>query len=451
MQEISYPPEVDVVNHKRWAVYGCFLLLIMVLVRSWGLLSQQAFFVEDSLLFSMYYGIVRPLSSVTENHLGQPYIILLTKVFAWLYAYADVRLHALLYQWTGFIFGMVAAVILFFSGLIRSRTVLLLGPPLMGLTAMNHIYYYNTLIYIMYSGLAILLALLFFPLPKRASVKFLLMVIVIILPWAGPYSVVAIPTCLALLLFYREKKFKTFLLLAVLVSTTLYFLTVEGNTTMLVHLKKWGVIKHYFEVLLEHVVFMGHLRYRYISNWQWIPVLAVILVCFYLLRHDQNYIKNSLIFFGIIMASLAIFFLSIKFPFYKFTSACHRFLSLYFWCFFLLYTADGLFVRYGCNRYARLVFAILLTTNIVHDNLRHPRKHTVEPITETREFLHEVQRFEQLELEAQNQHVVLRLDNHQSPFFVPQAIVGSRADDASRLNSADLPAEYQSQFIADEK
>lgn len=399
----------------------------------------------------MYYGKVRPLSSVGDRHLGQPYITLITNTFAWLYAYADIRLQALLYQWTGFIFGMVAAAILFFSGLIRSRTVLLLGPLLMGLTAINHIYYYNTLIYIMYSGLAILLALLFFPLPQQAITRFLLLLIVLILPWAGPYSVVAVPTSLALLLLYPGKNFKSLLLLGVLVSTLLYYLTVEGNTTMLIHLKKWGVIIRYFEVLLEQVVFMGQLRYKYISLWQWIPVLLVISLCFYLLRHDTDYIKNSLIFFGIIMASLAIFFLSIKFPFYKFASACHLFLSLYFWCFFLLYTVDGLFARYGFNKFLIGTFALLIGAIIIHDNIRHPRKQKVEPIPETRLFLGEVHRLEQIGLKEKNQNVVLRLDNYQSPFFVPQAVVGSRADDARRLNNADLPVEYRNSFVADEK
>lgn len=451
LQETSYLFEDNVPDPQKWALCGTVLLLIAVLLRSWSTLSQQAFFVEDSLIFSMYYGNFRPLGSIAGHHLGQPYIILLTKAFGWLYAYTDVRLHALLYQWTGFIFGMAAAVIMFFSGLIRSRTVLLLGPLLMGLTAMNHIYYYNTLIYIMYSGLAILLALLFFPLPKRAITKVLLMVLVVILPWSGPYSVVAVPTTLALILFYPEKSFKTFLLLAVLVSTLLYFLTVAGDTAMLIHLKKWGVIIRYFEVLLEQVVFMGQLRYKYISLWQWIPVLLVISLCFYLLRHDRDYIKNSLIFFGMIMASLALFFLSSKFQFYQFTNPCHRFLSLYFWCFFLLYTVDGLFVRYGCNRVISIIFAAMLSTIIIHDNLRHPRKHTVETIPETREFLNDVYQLERLLLDANNQQVILRLDNYYSPFFVPQAVIGSRADDARRLNNADLPVEYRNSFVADEK
>ena len=450
-QETVYPFENNAPSPQKWALCGTFLLLIAVLLRSWPTLSQQAFFVEDSLIFSMYYGNFRPLGSIAGHHLAQPYIILLTKAFGWLYAYTDVRLHALLYQWTGFIFGMVAAVILFYSGLIRSRTILLLGPLLMGLTAMNHIYYYNTLIYIMYSGLAILLALLFFPLPKRAITKVLLMVIVVILPWSGPYSVVAVPTTLVLILLYPEKSFKTFLFLAVLVSTILYFLTVAGDTAMLKHLKKWGVIIRYFEVLLEHVVFLGQFRYKHISNWQWIPVLLVISLCFYLLRHDPDYIKNSLIFFGIIMASLALFFLSSKLQFYQFTNPCHRFLSLYFWCFFLLYTIDGLFIRYGCNQVISIVFAAMLSTIIIHDNIRHPRKHTVEPIPETRDFLNNVYRLEQLRLEADNQQVILRLDNYQSPFFVPQAVVGSRADDARRLNNVDLPADYRNSFVADEK
>ena len=446
-QETIDPSETYGPTYRKWATLGSLLLLIAILLRSWATLSQQAFYVEDASLFNRYYDNALPLSSVGDHLLGQPYITLITKFFAWLFAYADVRLHALLYQWTGFIFGMFAAIILFFTGLIRSRTVLLLGPLLMGLTAMNHIYYYNTLIYIMYSGIAILLALLFYPIPKRAISRFLLLIIVIILPWAGPYSVVAVPTVLALLLFYPGKNFKSLLLLAVLVSTLFYYLTVEGNTTMLANLKKWVVIRHFFDALLVHIIFMG--QFKHISHWFWIPVLLTIFLSLYLLRHDTSYIKNSLIFFGIIIASLALFFLSSKFSWYTNTKACHRLLSIYFWCFYLLYTLDSLFVRYGSHRFFIGAFAVMLGIIIIHDNIRYPGKHRVEPVPETSEFLNEVYRFEQMGLKPRNEQVFLRLDNHRTA-FVPQVVVGSRAGDAIRLYRADLPAEYQSPFLADE-
>ena len=58
-----------------------------------------------------------------------------------------------------------------FSGLVRNRVLLLVCPLALGLTGLNHLYYYNTLIYTMYTGVLMLLALLFYPPPPKYTVS----------------------------------------------------------------------------------------------------------------------------------------------------------------------------------------------------------------------------------------------------------------------------------------
>ncbi len=225
---------------NTWKVLGCLILLIALFARSWQTLSVSAFYVEDALLFSYYYGGTSPLGDVLDNHFGQPYTTLISQFFAWTYAYADVRLQPYLYQWTGFIWGMLAACCLFFSGLIKSRVILLVGPSLIGLTALNHIYYFNTLIYVMYTAIIIMLALMFYPGPKSGWSALVFLLFMVLLPWAGPYSVLSVPAVLALVMLSRGEYKKRALLMVSLISTLFYFFnTVQGNTTQLTSLKKY--------------------------------------------------------------------------------------------------------------------------------------------------------------------------------------------------------------------
>ena len=442
--------ENDESASTAWKVLGCLILLAALFARSWQTLGATAFYVEDALLFSFYYGGERPLGAVFKNHFGQPYTTLISQVFAWMYAYADVRLQPYLYQWTGFIWAMLAACCLFFSGLLKSRIILLVGPSLLGLTALNHIYYFNTLIYVMYTAVILMLALLFYPEPKNRWSTLVFFFFMVLLPWAGPYSVLSVPAVLALVVLLRGDYKKRALLMVSLLSTLCYFfVTVQGDTTQLAALKKWGVVKHFLQVLLEKVLLFNH--FSDVSPWAWLPVLLSIGGCFFLFRKDSQYIKYSLVMLGIVMASLSLFFLSIKFPLYLFTSSCHLVISLYFWCFFLLYSVDHFFVTFGWGTIAAGLFAGMVTLFVFVDNSRYPKKGWVEGMPETAEFLSEVRKIEQLHLADTNSFTVLKLDNYQTPFFIPTAIVGSRNKDAKHLLKEQLPAENQSRFVSPDR
>lgn len=98
----------------KWPLYGTLLLIVVNLVRSWPTLKHPGFYVEDSLLFSAFYGPSRSLTDIFYSHIGQPYLTVLSNLVSWASSYADVRLQPYLYQWIGFLCGTGAAVCFFF-------------------------------------------------------------------------------------------------------------------------------------------------------------------------------------------------------------------------------------------------------------------------------------------------------------------------------------------------
>lgn len=337
--------------------------------------------------------------------------------------------------------------LLFFSGLIRSRTVLLFGPLLTGLSGLNHIYYYNTAIYIMYTAVAMMLCLLFYPARKTRTGFSIMFFLFLILPWAGPYSVVVIPAALLHLFFSWQSRSKRFLLLTAIFSTIFYFLTVSGNTAQFANITKLGVITLYFQKLLEKVVLFS--LFGSPPLWLWFPVTGSSLCLWWFFRRDIDFLKNSLIMLVIITGSLALFFLSIKFPLYLFPSSCHRFLSEFFWCIYLLFVVDRVLQKFHGSGVGRLFFVFIVIGFVVVDNIKDPRKREVKTLEDTGRFVRSINSFEQMHLEKNRQFVELGYENYQAPAFMPIVKVGSREENAVQLEAHNFSETVDTRFILD--
>ena len=446
-QQASQQPKSWSTNWA-WLFAGCLLLLIANLVRSWPVFTHPGFYVEDAALFSRYYGNGLPVTDIWAYLFGQPYKMVVTNFLAWCIGHLDVRVHLQVYLWTGFAWGTTAACCFFFTGLIRSRSVLLLGPLLIGLSGMNHIFYYNTLIFVMYSCLAVLLILFFFPAPKSIFNALPLFVLCLFLPWAGPYSAVAVPISLfMLLLFWQDlNRTKRFLLLTSGLSAFLYYLTVQGGTSTIMRLKRVSVIQTYLDSILDRIFYFD--LFGYVPPWFWIPILLIIGGSFLLFRKDTVFIKNSLLMLATIFGSFTLFYLSSKYPVYIRPKPCHMFLSAFFWCVYLLYLVDHLFQRYGEQKIPVTIFLVLLCTVIFFDNKKHKDKNTVSPLTGTDTYIAAIHAMEQQHLKKKNQYVILRHQTSQHHVMHPWVQIGSRQADAQQLFPDDLPAKLQSEFVS---
>ncbi|XOF32573.1 MAG: hypothetical protein ACL93V_11120 [Candidatus Electrothrix sp. YB6] len=442
----------DAAEVRKWLAAGCLLFIAANILRSWAAVSSIGFHMEDSMLFSRYYGNVVPITDVGRTLFGQPYKMLITNLTAWLFAHFDVRIQPYLYLGTGFLWGTCAACCFFASGLIRSRTVLLVGPLLMGLVGLNHIYYYTTLVFIMYTCLAVLLALFFYPAPKSVFSTLLFIIACLCLPWAGPYSVVVLPASLLFLVLFRHEldRKKQWPLVLAAGSSFIYYLSVQGGTSNIMGITNKKIVTAYFASLLDRIIFFD--LFKSVSPWYWLVFLAVVGGSFFLFRKDAVFIKHSLVMLAIIFGSYALFYLSSKYPMYNFPKPCHIFLSLFFWCIYLLYFADHLFQVYGEKKQAAVLFCLLVCLLIIVDNKNFPYKRKIRyPLPDTGAFIAAIHTMEQRGFEEKNQYVILRQYSFPYRLFRPWVQVGSRRPDAQQLLRSDLPPALQNAFVSSTK
>ncbi|MDX9833874.1 MAG: hypothetical protein RBT36_01510 [Desulfobulbus sp.] len=404
-----------------WALAGLALLVVCLLLRSWTNLTRPGLYVEDAILFNWYYGHTRPLSDIFTSHIGQNYLTLIPDFLAWSYAWADVRWQPFLYQWSGFALAVASVATVSFSGLVRNRLLLVVCPLALGLTGLNHLYYYNTLIYTMYTGVLMLLALLLYPPPATARSFVLQAVLLTVLPWSGPYSLLALPVVLFLFVCTANRTRQVLLLIAG-ISTLAYWATVSGSTVQLTNLLRPWVPIQYLQTVFDKIFFFDFTKH--LPMWYGFFLLLVIASLSWLLRRDREYLRQTSVMLGLIFASLLLFFLSVKLAQYISTSNCHRVVASFFWVLFLVVTADRLLGRCPLRSPWPLVCAGLLLTLVVLDNRRHPDKGWARPMSALPVYLETVRFYEGQGLAEKNQAVCLHLPSARAMY--PGILVGHR-------------------------
>ena len=395
---------------------------------------------EDAGYFNTYYGGYKPFSEVWNNFRG--YINLIINIYAWMVSKVDVRIQPGLYLLFAIIIGIITAINLIFSGLFKSRLIILTAPLVLGLIGMNHIFYYNTLVYQFYTTVLLLLCMLFYPAPRTKSGLVGMSFLFCILPWSGPYSVLAIPVGFLMLLFFRDRR-KGFLIVIMIISTLLYYSTVKSNTTMLSNILDVRVIAYYRKVLFKDIFFLGYLGEPTIVKES--IFLFCLILLFYIQRKDKIYIKMSLVFLVLIVGALAPYFLSIKVN-YAPCRACYLFISYYFWLVFLLYSLDKLFIRTSFKQ-VPVFFVVFFLVLVAIDNYPPERKKVMvkEGIPA---FLDAIHHYEQLDLKANNIFVQLQF---KEAYFKPSVFVGSRKPDAMQVGADYFKLPYGRNFIVDPK
>lgn len=416
-------------------LYGSFLLL-----RSWENLLNPGLYVEDSRhYFNFYYSGARPLSSVLQKPHG--YYNLLNNIVAWTAAKADIRLQPLIYQTVSVLLATGAAVCLMFSNLFHNRWILLVVPTVLGLSGMNHVFYYTTLTFQMYVVVVWLLCLLFLPAPKTTGGAIALALVSALLIWSGPYSVVAVPAAFLFLLFFRDRG-KNRLMLWVIICALGYSLTAQG-LAQFGNILQPGIAMAMAYTLLEKVLLMDLLGES--SWWKGVVLFLLIGGAVHRLRREPNYIRISTILFSIIFLALAPFFLSVKFFRYEVYS-CHLFLSQFFWLTWLLYTADRLLLNAGGKKLLSAAVAAAFLTLVFIDNRQNPHKGATAVMTEMNRFLNTVHAAEQLRYEEKERYVVLSYENGT---FDPTVRVGSRERGAKRVGRDAFPVDQGKDFVVE--
>ena len=400
---------------------------------------------EDAVhYFNAYYGGKRYFSTIFQHPNG--YYNVLNNFVAWLTSQQDVRYQSLLYHLFSLTTGFTVASCLLFSRLIKTPAILLVMPLTLGLSGMNHIYYHVSLTFQMYNVVILLLALLLFPPPKTWAGCFILSLLAALLIWSGPYSVIALPISLLLIVFFKDCKKNVFLSI-VIITTLFYLLSVEGGMLRLGNIFDPWLRHTLYTVLFQKIFFLDLLGSLNLFK-VFFFLTAYLFVHFYL-RKDYFFLKMSLILLALILASLAPLFLSKKILLYRTYFPCHIYIGQFFWLFFILFSLDRIALNRNLftSKMSWLVIVLFFSAVTLYDQKLHPEKGYRKIMVTIPGFLDAIYQAEQLNLDKENTYVVIKTDNIVPGTLHPMVRVGSLRHDAVRLGRKDIPFQHGKEFI----
>lgn len=433
-----YGPAVEPDPARRVLLPSLLVLAAVVLARSWTNFLHPSLFVEDAFhYFNRYYGNRIPLADAL---LAQPngYLNVLPNFAAWLLAYLPPRWIAGAYAGVAVAASLCAAILPAKTGLFRNSWILFTVPLVLGLSGLNHVFYFTTITFLMYVVVLILLVLLLQPPPATRMRLCLRTLAGVVLVFSGPYSVVAVPAAFLLLLQFRPSR-QSWFWAAMAITGLLYMQTTQGVANP-ANLFYPPVLERAAEVLVGRVLFLDLLPVG--------PVPGGILAAAFLgglawtLRGDPFFLRMGLVLLAVSLLSLAPLFLSLKFFLYPDPYACHIVIAQFFWILLLLFAADRLLLRCGRGAIVAPVVAAAFLALVAVDNRLHPEKRFFPPNPAVREFLGRVEAAEAAGLEERNEFILIRGEGALQEAFIPQVRVGSGRPDADEVQipTASQPA-----------
>ncbi len=402
------------------AYVGLICFTAILLLRSWQNFSHPGLYAEDSIhYFNFYYGNVRSLADILQHPNG--YYNLFNNLAAYLTAKADVLLQPLIYQLVCIGLSCLTIAAFSFSGLIANRFLLFVSPLLLGLSGLNHIYYYISLTFQMYVVVLLLLILMLRRTEASIPVEILLFILMSALIWSGPYSVLVVPFALAFIVFFRDR---TIACTGILLVTIAYTLSVTKSTIMLENLFRPEILRLWGSTLVTDIFFMG---FKHSVNLE--KLLLIFATCstvFFLLRRDRFFLKTALLLLVIIVASLAPMLLSKKILLYQKLLPCHLLIGQFFWLVLILLTADRLLLRWPARQnLVGSVIVVLAVGFILADNLKHPDKRVAQIQEAMPRFLLTVKKTEEMNLAREGKKIIISTPGTST--FKAAAIVGDRS------------------------
>ena len=325
---------------------------------------------------------------------------------------------------------LTAAIVPAFTPLVRNRWILATVVPVLGLAGMNHVFYLITLTFQMYVVVLILLTILFLQSPKTTAGLVVQCLLAVFLVYSGPYSVVAVPTCLLLLLFFRDRR-KQILWGVVAIAGFAYNRMTPGMARF-DNLFDPEIVGKMVTVTFEQVLFLdvgGSLELWKIAVFFLLLVPAAIIIA-----RDPVRLRTCLVLLALVLLALTPLFLSRKFFFYSDPAPCHVLISRFFWIFLLIHLLDGLVERlprfrvgFSLAVVATMVFYIWGDTQIRPWKFDYPRTRSVS------EFMETIRRAENLGLKERNEFMMLAFDGNPVNPFGPRVRVGSQKSGATRV------------------
>lgn len=425
-------------NKVLWLGAGIFI--VVLLFRSWDNFSHPAFYVEDaSYYFKINYDEGFAFKNIFRNPNG--YFNVFNNFIAQLISNLDIRFQARAYLAVAFTLSVVTVILFGRSGLVKNKYLLLVTPLIIGLSGLNHIHYYTTVTFQMYLLVVSLFLLLLWERQTSFINNLLIFLLIPILVWSGPYSVLSVPFALLFMFMFRGKNL---IMLWTIISTIAYTLMTTGAVGSGVipqHLFSEFYQNLWFDTVVTDVFFMG---LRGNANIEKVVLLLVIILpALYIIRHDRIHVRILMLLMVVIICTPAPLLLTLKYYLYGDVFPCHVLTAQISWLLFVLILADRVLAKLSAKyqRPAGYVALALVVLFVAADNMKNERKGRHIILYNVPEFLQTIKDYEQLDLKEKNQNVLIIAEG--VGIFDPTVIVGSRKKDAERIKKIYIPQRSQ--------
>ena len=425
-------------NKLLWLGAGIFI--VALLFRSWDNFSHPAFYVEDaSYYFKTNYDTGFEFKHIFRNPNG--YFNIFNNFITQLISNLDVRFQARAYLAVASTLSVMTVILFGRSGLVKNKYLLLVTPLIIGLSGLNHIHYYTTITFQMYLLVISLFLLLLWERQTTFINNLIIFLLIPILVWSGPYSVLSVPFAILFMLLFRGKNL---IMLWTIISTIAYTLMTTGATGSGIipqHLFSEFYQNLWFDTVVTDVFFMGLRGNANIEKV--LLLLAIICPALYIIRHDSIHVRILMLLMVVIICTPAPLLLTNKYYLYGDVFPCHVLTAQISWLLFVLILVDRIITKLS-TKYQRTAGYVALASVVLFvatDNLKNERKGRHIIIYNVPEFLQTIQEYEQLNLKEKNQNVLIIADG--VGIFDPTVIVGSRKKDAERIKKIYIPQRSQ--------
>lgn len=416
-------------ENRKILLLSLVSLVVVLLIRSWENFSHPGFYVEDATYyFKLNYNADFLLENIFRNPNG--YYNILNNFVAQLLGDIDIRWQAAAYQSVAFITTVLTTIMFARSGLIQSKILIFLTPFILGLSGFNHIVYYLTITFQMYVLVLTLFAVLLLDTHTSRLKDMILFLIIPLLVWSGPYSVLAVPFAMTFIVLFRGK---TWVMLWTIVVTIAYALSTTGSTIMFANIFVKQIQMLWFEAIIRDIFLLG-LRDN-VNIEKVILLLAILVPSIYAIRRDTFHLRILALFMVVIISSMAPVLLSKKIIMYGSIYPCHILLGKFFWILSVMLIADRLVkvIPEKFNKFSVSAIACCIVLFFVVDNVKHESMRKIDVLYNIPKFLQTVHETEKLKLEERNE--IIRIIADGVGIFDPIVRVGSRNPEAKLVKT----------------
>ena len=419
-----------------WA--GAVIYIIALVLRSWENFIYPGLYVEDATYyFKMNYHAGFSIAAIFRNPNG--YYNIFNNFISQVIGNFDVSLQPIMYQTVATVLSVITVVGFSRTGLVKNRFLLLITPLFLGLSGLNHIFYYTTITFQMYVLVITLFLVLLWDRQAALKNNILIYILIPILVWSGPYSVLAVPFAVVFMVLFRGKNgimvWTIFVVVCYLLSTT------GGKGTGIVpsHLFSSFYQELWFNIVVGNVFYMGLNGDANIEK----ALLLVIVIgpLIYLIRRESFHLRILLLLMTVIICTPAPLLISNKFLLYQGVYPCHVLTAQICWILFLLILTDRVLMQIPLSykKCTGIAVAGAMLVLVVWDNYVHEDKGKYPIQKNLPEFFKTVKKYESrhAELKEKNENIAVVVDV--PDIFDPIVVFGSSEPDATMVERVVVP------------